>query len=523
MRKICFTTFFLAALTCFSQNVFVEDKGSTWLEMYPTCMIETRDHNIGIGGNNYYIMNQSVNSGGAFAAKITPNGDTLWARSFFWLNGGGDYNIVTNILATNDSGLIVLGCQGEGSWSSLSDLYAIRFDKNGNPLWSTTFNNGHWNYQNNYPIGLVGGINNQFYICQTYYNADTIYFDIIKFSYSGNILWSVTKRYFTFGPARNFHFTEYTGNSFLLNGEINDSLFIIKMDLVGNIQWGKKYYWPGLYDCFLDVMPNGNILVTGNYSTSQNWGSNILIFDSLGGLSSGLQIDSASTYGQCVNIDTSITFSGSMRFGQGFEPFLIKLDRQLNILSQAKHYPDYKLKLMKQLSPNEYLSIGTGNYTQHYDTSFALIRFDNLFDYGCLSSYDSISVNQIILNPDTISFASDTTFNYVQFFGYPVYYFPIDIRNIVCNPTNINVAEEFNSSFYPNPFFSTTTLRISPLIQTTNFQLRIYNTLGILMHEEMIYHLSTTISRSGMAGGIYFYSLLSDGKRVSGGKLIIDP
>jgi hypothetical protein len=71
-----------------------------------------------------------------------------------------------------------------------------------------------------------------------------------------------------------------------------------------------------------------------------------------------------------------------------------------------------------------------------------------------------------------------------------------------CIATNVNENEmTFNLALYPNPFHSASTLHLSNI---SNASLKIYNTLGSLVKQQIITSENTAITREGLSTGIYF-------------------
>jgi hypothetical protein len=52
--------------------------------------------------------------------------------------------------------------------------------------------------------------------------------------------------------------------------------------------------------------------------------------------------------------------------------------------------------------------------------------------------------------------------------------------------------------------------------------MKIYNTLGVFVREEIINDRSATTNRNSLENGIYFYRLINDKGEVTRGKFIVD-
>ena len=75
------------------------------------------------------------------------------------------------------------------------------------------------------------------------------------------------------------------------------------------------------------------------------------------------------------------------------------------------------------------------------------------------------------------------------------------------------------STLFPNPFSSIATFTLDSEHDKT--ELKIYNTLGKQVRQQMINALSTTIYRDGLSNGIYFYQVTSEKGQLTSGKFVI--
>ena len=84
--------------------------------------------------------------------------------------------------------------------------------------------------------------------------------------------------------------------------------------------------------------------------------------------------------------------------------------------------------------------------------------------------------------------------------------------------------ESSGMTIYPNPFNNTATVSINETMKDKNPSLIIYNLLGQEMKTIFIgANKSMTFSRDNLAGGMYFYKLVSDkNELLSNGKIIIE-
>jgi hypothetical protein len=76
------------------------------------------------------------------------------------------------------------------------------------------------------------------------------------------------------------------------------------------------------------------------------------------------------------------------------------------------------------------------------------------------------------------------------------------------------------ATIYPNPFKSSTSIKINDVSQINNCELKLYNIIGKELLNISIQKQVTKIETSSLSPGIYFYIILSNNKTIQAGKLI---
>ena len=104
-----------------------------------------------------------------------------------------------------------------------------------------------------------------------------------------------------------------------------------------------------------------------------------------------------------------------------------------------------------------------------------------------------------------------------------------NVENSTCNYPNVGIneadARNLNLTVMPNPFKGQTTFNvINNGYNFTNGSIKIYNPIGSLADEIAIGNTTSayTYSNNKLSSGVYFYSLILDGKRAKTGKLIVE-
>ncbi|HEY3249708.1 MAG TPA: SBBP repeat-containing protein [Ignavibacteria bacterium] len=184
-----------------------------------------------------------------------------------WMNTNGQYPYVISsnrgiILEVDDRGnSYVMGINYNGGYN----IFTVKYDINGNLLWSNDNNLGNWITQS-FCMKLYGG-----YLYESYtYNSTLI---TKKYDADGNLIWTVNYNYV--GIAYPMAITsDRSGNVYIAStGETftNTTDFeIIKYDQQGNQVWFAYYNGPGNYfeePGDIKVDRAGNVYVTGT-----SWG-----------------------------------------------------------------------------------------------------------------------------------------------------------------------------------------------------------------------------------------------------------
>ncbi len=182
--------------------------------------------------------NSMISNGGeeAFIQKISPSGDLIWVKGF-----GGVHNDKIGDLEVDFFGDIVVtgsyrntvdfdpnaGVNNQSS-NGLDDVFISKLDSAGNHLWTKCYGGIIGDYIYGLATDVVGNI-----------YVTGVFNDTVDFESSG------------------------TGSE-LVSSPLGDDIFVLKLDVNGNLIWAKQIGGPGRQhssDLTLDI--DGNILITG--------------------------------------------------------------------------------------------------------------------------------------------------------------------------------------------------------------------------------------------------------------------
>lgn len=201
-------------------NVFVGGKFST-----------TTDFDTGQGVNNI----TSNGTTDAFIAKLDPQGNLIWAKTF----GGSQYDVITDIQIDDNGNVYAIGefwdtinfDAGNNNFNLTSngaqDIFILKLDNSGNLIWARSFGGNTYDFGKSIDLDQNGNI----YTVGTF--RETV----------------------DFNPGQEVY--ELTGQ--------NDDIFIHKMDNDGNFIWAKKMGSNGIDRANKILIKENHMYLTGSF------------------------------------------------------------------------------------------------------------------------------------------------------------------------------------------------------------------------------------------------------------------
>jgi hypothetical protein len=247
---------------------------------YPYDLIIDRTGNIyEVGGTDAYGV-------GAFVVKYTPNGDTLWTRTYRPSGYNGSH--VESAAIDSSNNLIIAGSCIIGSGFA-SDCLIIKYNSSGDMLWSNVYNSGGYNTMD---FWLKTGIGSNDDIFVTGMGGLTGDYVTIRYNSSGIQQWIQRYR----GPVSGNSANAATGlvvdnqNNIIVTGQSQSSVSVqdfatIKYNANGDSLWVKRYDNPShgndeAYSITLDEF--GSIYVNGMSIIYGVWKFSTIKYDSNG-------------------------------------------------------------------------------------------------------------------------------------------------------------------------------------------------------------------------------------------------
>lgn len=256
----------------------------TWMKTYGgaksesgTSVKQTND-----GG---YIMTGYTNSfgtgnGDVYLIKTNSLGDTLWTKTY----GGSSTQQGNDVVQSNDGGYIITGYSDSFNAGN-GDIYVIKTDAAGNPLWTKTYGGAGTDVGNSIQKTSDGG----YIIAGSMYAYGTGSSDVylIKINAVGDTLW--TKTYGSInGNEQGQVVKQSNDKGYILVGSADgfgaggNNVYLVKTDSLGNLMWTKIYGSHSVdYGYALDKTSDGGYII-GGYATFTAQDSYIIKTDFLG-------------------------------------------------------------------------------------------------------------------------------------------------------------------------------------------------------------------------------------------------
>jgi hypothetical protein len=205
-----------------------------WDEDYGICVQQTTDGGFVITGGSESF---GAGSRDVYLIKTAANGDTLWTKTYGGWNSDDGYSI----RQTTDGGYVIVGLTS--SFGGITNVYLIKTDANGNPLWSKAYGGnsneeGNSVQQTNDGGFIIAGSTESFGVG----NYDVY---LIKTNSNGDTLW--TKTYGGIYDDHGYSVQQTTDNGYIVVGVTesfgggSQDIYLVKTNNLGDVIWTKTY------------------------------------------------------------------------------------------------------------------------------------------------------------------------------------------------------------------------------------------------------------------------------------------
>jgi len=494
--------------------------------------------------------------GNCFLAKYSSAGNLLWLKGAAVPNVAGlTEDIEGNIIATDTHGNVyeIGGYSGNSisldgnvlpSTNNTPAFYLAKYDSSGNIKWIRTGSAGTLNWGE----GVATDLNGNVFITGTFsgvsmqigptflFNTgaqNTVDFFIAKYDSNGNLLWAKTANSNNAHASPECIASDNAGNAYLTGAFANDSvmfddfllktdqpgatnIFFVKYDSAGHVVWAKSAGGAFAdYGNGITADPTENVYLTGSFSSdSIAFGPYILHNQTPGGTYSDYFIAGFDSLGNTLwakaaggNGDdiayTIVNHNGLIYVSGSFLSSSITFDSIT--LPYPPNAPDPMFMVVYDTMGNANcatdLSSGNGGNDQNG------ICADSDGNVYVVSTYSGI--NPFIVGTDSLPLTGSHN---------------VFIAKFNCNlPTDIKqtATDKADLEIYPNPLSGYGVAKYQAPFNSKNLILKVQDIPGRNIISYSLHNTSGQINITApLKGGVYFYSLVADGKVLTTRKVI---
>lgn len=272
----------------FSTICIAEEPWEEWVAIYDSTNHDVGDYIACDINNDVYVTGSIEYSDEPYnldciTIKYDKDGNELWTAVYHGPDEGDDHDSVQGIVVDSDSNVYITGWSSSGSYQG-RDYFTIKYDSSGNEKWVARYN-GAGN-ENDLARGIDVDMSGNVYVTGIANAGSTGGICTIKYNSSGGQEWIDV--YNPSGDYASGHAIKFDNNNIYVTGYYKyyfSEFCTVKYDINGNRQWTSFYSNGGSGGekaFFLDVDPYGNVFVGGSswQSTQEDFG--LVKYDSNG-------------------------------------------------------------------------------------------------------------------------------------------------------------------------------------------------------------------------------------------------
>lgn len=188
-----------------------------------------------IDNHTYVIGSIGASSYDIYLAKFDSSGEKIWEETW----DGLDYDFIKGYVIDSENNIYIAGISSShDSWGSYGNIFLLKYNINGNLLWSKTLDPFNSSYYHTHSIQI--GLNDSIYISSTMYNSTSSMTFISKLSSNGDIYWSHIIEIAEYDGSYevNLKFQiDSVGNIYLIQGDHLSNRTLLKLNASRSKQW----------------------------------------------------------------------------------------------------------------------------------------------------------------------------------------------------------------------------------------------------------------------------------------------
>lgn len=396
-------------------------------------------------------------------------------------------------IQTSDKQLVLTYQQRVPSMGSISDIILLKFTKEGQVLWKQQF--GFQNTDN--PYEVIQTIDNGFLIAGfTWWDGHKKMY-VVKTDLRGNLEWENTYCLDGSTWCEALSIDTTIDGGYILggvgkNGSNDNDMYVVKIDSLGNQLWDKTYGTPNNdAGCYVKTSPSGNYFITGSIKENNGARKNYYAeLDATGEIISekiqNIHAENSYALRDYEFIGDGLAFMGVAHYnkdGANAQPLLIRTDSEANIL------------WTKPITIDENANVYITDFDK-IEGGYVLTgyKFSPAPQYGWIVTIDEEG-------------------NFCEELG--CVETVVDIEN-----TEVQRHSVF-LQISPNPVRERTVIQYQipkdGVLKVYDYQGRLIDNWKLRMDNS---HLMLDLEN--WTSGVYFYGLEVEGRRVGGGKLVVE-
>ncbi|MBI3501945.1 MAG: SBBP repeat-containing protein [Bacteroidetes bacterium] len=462
---------------------------------------------------NIYVTGKTFSSNGDFdflTLKYDNSGNLQWVKTHDGTSGANDE---AKSIAVDGSGNVYVTGDADNAGTG-EDYTTIKYDASGNELWVQAFD-GTGRMDNVSAIAVDASGNSYITGCiQMGPNLTDMDFATLKYDANGNVLWTQTFNGSANGNDMTNALALDASNNVIVTGFSQGDtsgldIATIKYDTDGNQLWLKKYNGPANLDDAANAIAVdklGNIYITGANFTLLTLHDFVTLKYDAGGSQLWVQHYHSSVAVNDIALDIALDDS-SNAYVTGYNFTLINNNHDY---ATIKYSTDGVRQWVEHFNGSQNADDGA--------TAIAVDKNSNVYVTGITNSGFSLTYPQIASQSDY------ATVKYIQCDQASSSLRTQQQNNNSAETKQPEVsASQSTISIYPNPSNGSMTIKYS-LEQTQQARFEIYDVVGVKIASYLLPSEANTlsVSENNFQEGVYFYRVVSvRTTHASGGAVIV--